>query len=99
MMPINGVFTTNNGSADPFDGGVFSVSGTVKIVGVPETPVSYRVFLMEPLSKRVVRTTISGADGSYSFQHVRAGPWLVMSDDPTGAYDPVAVTDKYGTAE
>jgi len=99
-MIIHGVFPTNNGTADPFDGGSFVVSGTVKIAGVPETPVAYRVFLMEPLSKRVVRTTLSdAATGDYAFQHVRAGPWLIMCDDPTGSYDPVAVTNKYGDAE
>ncbi len=99
-MILSGFYRSSNGIADPIDGGTFVVSGTVKISGSPDIPVGYRVVLMSPISKRIVRETIADpATGAYSFQHVAQGPWLIMSDDPTGSYDPVAVTDKYGDAE
>lgn len=89
-MLLPGFRLSNNGNADPVDGGGCRVFGTVAIAGTPDVPVERIVYLMEYLSKRVARTTVSApGTGEYEFRWVHAGPWTVIADDPTGQYNSV----------
>lgn len=74
---------------DAADGGAFRVAGTVKIDGTPATPVARRVRLFDVISGRLIRQTWSALDGSFSFERIRAGEYLVVSDDYTRTYNAV----------
>lgn len=74
---------------DSADGGPFRVAGTVKIDGTPATPVARRVRLFDVISGRLVREAWSGADGAFLFEKIRAGEYLVVSDDYTRTYNAV----------
>lgn len=74
---------------DLADGGAFRVAGTVKIDGTPTTPVARRVRLFDVISGRLIRQTWSALDGSFSFERIRAGEYLVVSDDYTRTYNAV----------
>ena len=96
-MLLPGMILSNNGNADPVDGGSCRVYGTVAIAGTPDLPVERVVYLVEYLSKRVVRTTVSDPlSGAYEFRWVHAGPWTVISDDPTGQYNSVIAANLPG---
>lgn len=75
--------------ADAVDGGPFRVAGTVKIDGTPPVPVRRRVRLFDVISGRLVRQVWSDTGGAFSFERVRAGEYLVVSDDYTRAYNAV----------
>lgn len=75
---------------DAEDGGAYRVAGTVAIDGSPVTPVSRRVRLFHRLSGRLVRETWSAADGTFAFERIKAGEYLVVTDDHTRTYNAVA---------
>lgn len=74
---------------DVADGGPYRVAGTVKIDGSPPTPVRRRVRLHDVVTGRLVRQAWSDADGAFSFERIRAGEYLVVSDDHTRLYNAV----------
>lgn len=78
------------GTADLVDGGALRIAGTVAIDGTPITPVRRRVRLFHQLSGRLVRETWSGLDGSFAFEGLAAEQYMVITDDHTMLYDPVA---------
>lgn len=71
--------------------GTGSIAGTVKLL---TTPVVRRVVLVHRDSKRLVRDTMSAADGSYRFDNVLVGPaFQVLADDlQPGGYN-AAIAD------
>lgn len=71
------------------DAGPYRVAGTVKIDGTPATPVRRRVRLFDVVSGRLVREQWSATDGTFSFDKIRAGEYLVVSDDYTRTYNAV----------
>lgn len=75
---------------DTADGGAYRVAGTVKIDGTPATPVRRRVRLFDVTSGRLVRQVWSAADGSFAFERIRGGEYIVVSDDHTRTYNAVA---------
>lgn len=96
-MLLPGIILSNNGNADPVDGGSCRLYGTVAIAGTPDLPVERVVYLVEYLSKRVARTCVSDkTTGAYEFKWVHAGPWSVISDDPTGQYNSVIAANLTG---
>lgn len=74
---------------DAADGGPYRVAGTVKVDGTPAVPVARRVRLFDVASGRLVRQVWSGADGAFAFARLRAGEYLVVSDDHTRTYNAV----------
>lgn len=67
------------------------------IAGTPDVPVERVVYLLEYLSKRVVRSTVSApGTGNYEFRWVHAGPWTVIADDPTGQFNSVVAANIVG---
>jgi hypothetical protein len=67
--------------------GIHSITGTVKELTVlAEKP----VVLMEESSFFVVAATRSVA-GSYTFEKLKAGKWLVLATDETAQYNAVVV--------
>lgn len=75
---------------DTADGGPYRVAGAVKIDGTPAVPVARRVRLFDVISGRLVRQVWSGPDGAFAFERIRAGEYLVVSDDHTRTYNAVA---------
>ncbi len=63
--------------------------GTLKLAGAPQVPAARRVVLMEMDTLRVVRGTMSAADGSYAFEKIDQypGQYLILGIDQTGAYN------------
>lgn len=74
---------------DMADGGAYRVAGTVKIDGTPPVPVRRQVRLFDVISGRLVRQTWSALDGTFSFERIRAGEYLVVSADYTRTYNAV----------
>jgi hypothetical protein len=68
--------------------GPCSISGTVSVVAVPA---SRPVILMPQGDLKAVRAVQSAADGSYNFEKIAAGAWVVLGIDDTAAYRAVAV--------
>jgi hypothetical protein len=67
--------------------GEFSVTGTVKVLtAAAERP----VYLLEQDSLHVAAATRS-VGGSYAFEKIKAGSWLVLSIDDTAQYNAVVV--------
>jgi hypothetical protein len=77
-------------SWDAQDSGAYRVAGTVAIDGTPISLVSRRVRLFHQLSGRLVRETWSAADGTFAFEGLALDKYLVVTQDHTSAYDPVA---------
>jgi len=64
------------------------IAGTLLVVSVPAP--SRPVYLHSALTNAVVRRTLSGPDGSYSFELIdTAFPFFVTARDEPGVYDPV----------
>ena len=61
---------------DQVDGGTGTITGIAKKNGLPTY--GLRVKLLERRSLRVVRQTVSGPDGSYSFTNLGGGPYLAV---------------------
>ena len=74
---------------DFYDGGAYRVAGTLAIDGTPPTPVRRRVRLFERISGRLVREQWSATDGTFLFNKIVAGEYIVMADDYTRAYNAV----------
>jgi hypothetical protein len=74
---------------DGIDGGWCRVVGTVSIDATPDVPVSRRVRLFDALTGRVIREVWSAADGTYSFNGIRAGTYFVIAHDHTLEYNAV----------
>lgn len=76
---------------------LFVRANFVKIEGyvtVEATPASRKVWLLEYFNKRVVRTTWSSpTTGYYSFTDVKAGHYLVWSDDYLKQFKPVSTAE------
>lgn len=74
-------------------GGQCRVSGDVAIDvagDAPDTPVRRRVRLLDQASGALMRETWSDAStGAYTFDHVRPGAVIVMTEDHTGVYNAV----------
>lgn len=68
--------------------GPHRISGTVSVL---TAPASRPVYLLPMDNLKTVRATRSAPDGSYSFEKVKAGTWLVLGIDDTAAYQSVAV--------
>lgn len=88
--PVGGFVPGPAWRHDTADGGPYRVAGTVKIDGTPAVPVARRVRLFDVISGRLVRQVWSGADGAFAFENLRAGEYLVVSDDHTRTYNAVA---------
>lgn len=79
------------------DGGEYRVAGTVAVAGPPETPVARRVRLIDTRCGRLAYEQFSTPAGYYSFDHVREGPWTVLSHDHTLTYNAVVADNILGT--
>lgn len=76
------------------DSGAAVISGVVRVL---TNPVARPVYLLDQGSLRVVRTTRSASNGTYSFSQLEENrQWLVLSIDETGAYNAV-VADRVTT--
>jgi hypothetical protein len=75
---------------DATDSGAYRVAGTVAIDGTPISPVARRVRLYHQMSGRLVRETWSAADGTFAFEGLALATYIVMAEDYTALYDPVA---------
>lgn len=85
---------------DVEDGGAYAVFGTVGIDSTPDIPVHRKVRLLCYRSGRLVREMWSDPiTGSYRFDHLRIGPWTVMSHDYTGNYNAVVADNILGDLE
>lgn len=79
---------------DVEDGGNYKVTGTTKVKGAPDSPVSRRVRLHDQLSGRVVREVWStSGTGAYAFNRIRLGVFYVLSLDHTGINNGVIATN------
>lgn len=77
--------------ARPADDGPGRIAGTVANDGTPVVPVRRRVRLFDQLSGRLVREVWSEAGtGAFEFGGLALRPYLVVTDDHTRLYDPVA---------
>lgn len=73
-------------------GGAFRVDGKTLVAGAPDVPVSRRVCLYNQVNQSfMTRETWSAADGTFSFNNISKGPWLIVAYDHTGAFESVAV--------
>ena len=80
---------------DALNGGPATITGVVKVIATPAAGVP--VVLMRQQGLQVARAVCSGADGSYTFAHVRAGTqWLVLATDPSATHNAV-VADRVQT--
>ena len=61
---------------DLVNGGTGTISGIAKKNGLPAY--GLRVKLLERRNLRVVRQTVSGPDGSYSFTNLGGGPYIAV---------------------
>lgn len=68
----------NIASADDAYGGTLAITGTVTVNGIQAKK---RVMLLDRKTGQVIRSTVSAADGSYAFGHLRAGVYCVLSFD------------------
>lgn len=73
----------------PLRNGALRKTGTLKLAGTPQVPAARRVVLMEMDTLRVVRGTMSAADGSYAFEKIDQYPagYLILGIDQTGVYN------------
>ena len=73
----------------PLRSGNLRKVGTLKLAGTPQVPAQRRVVLMEMDTLRVVRGTMSAADGSYAFEKIDQypGQYLILGIDQTGVYN------------
>lgn len=74
---------------DSADSGAYRVAGTVAIDGAPAVPVVRRVRLFDVTTGRFIRQVWSAADGTFAFEKIRQGEYLVVSDDYTRTYNAV----------
>lgn len=81
-------FTRRATAAWDIYSGPHRISGTVSVL---TAPASRPVYLLPQDDLKAVRATRSAADGSYSFEKVKAGTWLVLGIDDAAAYQAVAV--------
>lgn len=71
-------------------GGGYKVTGTTKVAGAPDVPVSRKVRLYHLRSAAVLANECwSGQDGAYEFLNLEKGPWFVVAHDHTGEYNAV----------
>ena len=83
--------------ADLRYGGIYKLSGTTKVAGSPDVPVSRRVRLYAQRGAAyLVKEAWSHPDGNYEFGSVAFGPWMVISRDHTGEYNAVIADNIYG---
>jgi hypothetical protein len=76
---------------DSADSGTLRIAGTVAIDGTPIEPVARRVRLFHQLSGRLVREVWSDpVTGAFAFEGLRHDEYLVLTDDLSKLYDPVA---------
>lgn len=86
--------------ADVQDGGTYFIDGTVGIDSTPDIPVHRKVRLFCTHSGRLVREMWSDpVTGAYRFEHMRIGPWTVMSHDYAGNYNAVVADNILGDLE
>jgi hypothetical protein len=73
----------------PWRTGSFRKVGTLKLAGTPQVPAARRVVLMEMDTLRVVRGTMSDANGNYAFENIDQypGQYLILGIDQTGVYN------------
>ena len=91
------VIDTPVSAKDAQDGGTFKVQGTVAIDATPDIPVKRKVRLFCLQSGRLVRETWSDpVTGGYLFDHIRQGPWLVVSHDYANSYNAVVADNILG---
>jgi len=76
--------------------GAYKIAGTVSFAGIPLTPADRRVNLYSAFSGKLVAQQWSGPDGTYSFDWVRQGPWMVVAQDYTNAYNAAVADNQYG---
>ena len=74
---------------DVIDGGAYRIAGNVAIDGTPSVPVKRRVRLFQRLTGRLVREVWSATDGTFAFEKIALGEYLVISDDYTRLYNAV----------
>lgn len=75
----------------PEDDGTFRIAGTVANDGTPVVPVRRRVRLFEQATGRLVRQVWSEeGTGAFEFAGLRRRAYLVVTEDHTLLYDPVA---------
>lgn len=91
--PEPGVTPVGTAASADIHGGQYRVAGDVAIDvagDAPDTPVRRRVRLLDQASGALMRETWSNAGtGAYTFDHVRPGAVIVMTEDHTGVYNAV----------
>jgi hypothetical protein len=75
-------------------GGLGFVSGTVKIYGTPNTPVSRRVLLLSEVGVLLSSTMSNPLTGAFRFDGLNPGArYMVVTTDHTGTYEAVAANN------
>lgn len=78
-------------------GGLFRVPGTTAVAGTPDVPVSRLTLLIDKRTKLPAKIKMSNPDGTYVFEYVGLGPWVVLTFDHTGEYNAVVADNILGT--
>lgn len=88
--PSGGFVVKGRGNAarpDKQDGGGYHLSGTVKVDGTPDIPVSRRVLLLDHDGARPVREQWSDPiTGAYDFRNIANKPYFVIAFDHTNNF-------------
>lgn len=80
-------------------GGIYKITGTTKVTGTPDVPVSRKVRLYNlRYATALVKERWSDQDGSYEFLNIDKGPWFVVAHDNTGEYNAVIADNIFGEA-
>jgi hypothetical protein len=78
---------------DKIKGGNHRIIGTVKVVGLPATPVARRVLCCETESGTPMHQQWSDPlTGAYSFTNIKPGSYYVIAFDHTGVHNGVVAT-------
>ena len=66
--------------------GAHRIHGTVRLEATPAT--TRRVLLLDQRNLRVVAETFTAEDGTYAFEHIASGTFLVVGQDRKTNYHP-----------
>ena len=81
---------------DGWYGGPYTISGTTKKIGSPDTPFSCLVILYDEHTKRPVRSMFSAPSGDYAFTGLAYRPFFVVAFDHTNEYGAVIASNQFG---
>lgn len=96
-IPYNSLLDVAPRLYDTRFGGMFRVLGTTAVAGTPDVPVSRLTLLVDKRTKLTAKMKMSNPDGSYAFERVGPGPWVVLAFDHTGEYNAVVADNIIGT--